>query len=205
MREIRLKGRLGEICGEVHRIEVASVHEAVRAMCVRRPVFGDLLASSQYQILVGETAIDVEDVRVIHADEQPFTFVPVINGSSGVDRVFTGLAMMATTFVASYLKTGSFAVAGAQTLGKAASTSMADAALAAVGTVGTSLVLGGLCQLLTPLPTLSLQKSSTTSSDVFAGATNTTQQGVPVPLLYGRLIVGGAVISSGVSTTDVAT
>lgn len=75
----------------------------------------------------------------------------------------------------------------------------------AVGMVGTALVLGGLCQLLTPMPTLSKQQSSSTSSDVFAGATNTSQQGMPVPLLYGKLIVGGPVISSGVSTTDVPT
>lgn len=203
MREIRLHGRLGEVCGAVHRLEVDSIHEAIRAMCVRRPAFADLLNDSQYRVLVGEIAVGPDDIKTLHADEQPFTFVPLINGADGVDKVFTGLAMMATTFVTSYFKTGSFMAAGAATVGKAASTTLADTALAMVGSVGTSLVLGGLCQLLTPMPTLTKSQSSTSSSDVFAGATNTSQQGMPVPLLYGKLIVGGPVISSGVSTTDV--
>lgn len=205
MREIRLQGRLGEMCGEVHHLEVSSIHEAVRAMCVRRPVFAELLANSQYQVLVGEIAIAPDEIRTVHADEQPFTFVPVINGSDGLDRVFTGLVMMTTSFVSGYLKTGSFAEAGAATIGKMAGQGFAAGAINALGVVGTTLVLGGLCQLLSPVPTLKGQQSSTTSSDVFAGATNTSQQGMPVPLLYGRLIVGGPIISSGVSTTDVPT
>lgn len=205
MREIRLQGHLGELCGSVHQLEVLTIHEAIRAMCVRRPVFGELLADAEYRVLVGESAIMPEDVRTIHADEQPFTFVPVINGSSGIDRVFTGLAMMTTSFVSGYLKTGSFAAAGAATVGKMAGEGAMTAGIDVVGAIGTSLVLGGLCELLTPVPTLKTQKSSTTSSDVFAGATNTSQQGMPVPLLYGRLIVGGPIISSGVSTTDVPT
>jgi predicted phage tail protein len=36
----------------------------------------------------------------------------------------------------------------------------------------------------------------------FNGAANTVRQGVPVPICYGQLMVGGAVISSGITNEN---
>ena len=41
-----------------------------------------------------------------------------------------------------------------------------------------------------------------TPSYLFNGAVNTTAQGHPVPIGYGRLIVGSAVISASIVTTE---
>jgi len=41
------------------------------------------------------------------------------------------------------------------------------------------------------------------SSYVFNGAVNTTAQGHPVPVGYGRMIVGSAVISAGIDVDEI--
>ena len=43
----------------------------------------------------------------------------------------------------------------------------------------------------------------TPASYTFSGPVNTTAQGQPVPVGYGRLIVGGAVISAGITTEEI--
>ncbi len=48
------------------------------------------------------------------------------------------------------------------------------------------------------------EKPDNQPSYVFNGPVNTTAQGQPVPIGYGRLIVGGAVISAGISIDDIS-
>jgi predicted phage tail protein len=73
--------------------------------------------------------------------------------------------------------------------------------LGSVGfSIGASLALGGLSQLLFPPPTPATRGSNYS----FGGPLNTSDQGNPVPVLYGRLIVGSQVISSAFSTDQIA-
>lgn len=69
---------------------------------------------------------------------------------------------------------------------------------------GASLVLGGVIQLLSPQPSGIASKQSTDNraSYAFVGVTNTAAQGYPVPLLYGRRRIGGAIISAGIYVED---
>lgn len=65
--------------------------------------------------------------------------------------------------------------------------------------VGTALQLAatGLSQMMAPGPETD---GSENESYLFNGPVNTVQQGVPVPVAYGELIVGGATISTSFST-----
>jgi predicted phage tail protein len=47
-------------------------------------------------------------------------------------------------------------------------------------------------------------KPNDTASYLFNGPVNTTEQGNPVPVLYGRLIVGSQVVSASVCAYDLA-
>lgn len=47
------------------------------------------------------------------------------------------------------------------------------------------------------------ERDTKTDSYVFDGPTNVTEQGHPVPVVYGRMRVGSVVASSGIATTDV--
>lgn len=63
---------------------------------------------------------------------------------------------------------------------------------------------GGVIQLLSPQPGGLARKESSDNkaSYAFGGVTNTTSQGYPVGLLYGKRRIGGAIISAGIYVGD---
>ena len=67
--------------------------------------------------------------------------------------------------------------------------------------IGISLAIGGVAQLLTPVPKTSSQQEQAASENkpsyLFNGAFNSTQQGLPVPVVYGTHLVGSSVIAVG--------
>lgn len=69
---------------------------------------------------------------------------------------------------------------------------------------GASITLGGVVQMISPQATglASKQSSDNRASYAFGGVTNTAAQGYPVPLLYGRRRIGGAIISAGIYVED---
>ena len=69
---------------------------------------------------------------------------------------------------------------------------------------GLAMLAGDVIQMLSPQAKgLGTQDSpNNRPSYSFNGAVNTSVQGNPVPLLYGRMIVGSAVISAGIYSED---
>jgi predicted phage tail protein len=66
--------------------------------------------------------------------------------------------------------------------------------------IGASLVLGGVAQMISPQPQLGLntgKEAARLESFTFSGIVNTSKQGMPVPIAYGRVFTGSAVISYG--------
>ena len=59
--------------------------------------------------------------------------------------------------------------------------------------------------LLVPVPKVSgpQERPENKPSYLFNGAVNTTEQGQPIPLLYGELIVGSAVVSAGLTDKEI--
>ena len=112
--------------------------------------------------------------------------VPVILGSKrgGVFQTILGVALVAVGAVASYFGGGAVGVPLMQ--------------------FGAAMALGGVVQMLSPQTTglASKQSADNKASYAFGGVTNTTAQGNPVPLLYGKRRIGGAIISAGIYVDD---
>ncbi|MDF3736703.1 tail assembly protein, partial [Enterobacter hormaechei] len=74
----------------------------------------------------------------------------------------------------------------------------------AVAGIGASMAIGGVVQMLSPQTTglASKQSADNRASYAFGGVTNTTSQGNPVPILYGKRRIGGAVASAGIYVED---
>jgi predicted phage tail protein len=70
----------------------------------------------------------------------------------------------------------------------------------AVG-LGIGMVSGGVAQMLTPVPKAPSQQEQASTENkpsyFFNGAFNSTQQGLPVPVVYGQMLVGSSVIAVG--------
>jgi predicted phage tail protein len=64
-----------------------------------------------------------------------------------------------------------------------------------------SLILGGVAAMLAPTPEAPDTADKPTNYG-FDGAANTARQGYAIPVCYGQLLIGGTVISSGISPED---
>ena len=104
-----------------------------------------------------------------------------------------------------------FTAGGFSALGTAATATTAATAAtfgatlaAAAGNLGLFLVLGGIAQSISPQPQpSSLDESVQLESFTFSNVVNTSRQGMALPIAYGRLFVGSAVLSSGLDVDQV--
>jgi predicted phage tail protein len=197
LRTVRLYGELAREFGPLHRLAIASPAEAVRALCAIFPGFERHLISSQdrgvaYRVVNARSVVaDLEHLHHPTGERGEVKIIPVLQGAKrgGLFQVILGVALIA----ASFFIPGTTAILGA---------SLSKIAFS----VGTSLVLGGISQMLTPTPKTQgpQERPENRPSYQFNGPVNTTAQGQPVPIGYGRLIVGSAVISAGITAVEVA-
>ncbi len=195
MATIILLGELGRQFGRRHKMVVSSAAEAVRALSANFPTFERELVSSGergvgYKVLVGRDELNLERLHE-PSGQQRITIAPVISGAggNGLGQIILGAALIA--------------VAWWNPMGWAAAGSFL--AQATLYSVGTSMILGGVAQMIAPTPksTEPSERPENKPSYAFNGAVNTTAQGQPVPVGYGRLIVGSAVISAGIDVDEV--
>lgn len=184
LRTIRLYGKLGSTYGRVHRLAVASTAEAIRALCALKPGFErELMTSHQrgikYACFLGNQNIDKNALQLAGGTSD-IRIAPVMAGAkAGVLQTIVGITLI---------------VAGALT----GFTPLINA--------GIALTVGGVMQMLSPQQQRlgTADSAANTGSYNFNGPVNTQAQGNPVPLLYGRLVVGSAVISAGILSQDQA-
>lgn len=199
LKTIRLYSHLGSMFGREFRLAVASPAEAVRALCAIVPGFEKELITSKnrgigYAVFIGKRNVGKEQLHDPAGDEA-IRIAPVLLGAKrgGLLNILLGAALVV---IAPYA-----AGAWASTFGISMTAVGVGSTLTSIGY---ALALGGVAQLISPN-----QKGLSTSdgpdngaSYNFNGAVNTTAQGGPVPVHYGRLIIGGATVSAGVFAQD---
>lgn len=186
MATIRMFGPLGKTFGKTHQRLIRTTHEAFRALAATLPGFEKYMNSSRargltYAIFVGKKNIGEDDLdfpnngREIH-------IVPVIIGSkrAGLLQPILG-AVLVVVGAITYAYGGAALVAG-----------------------GAGMMAGGIVQMLSPQPAglASKQDADNKPSYAFGSPVNTTAQGLPVPLCYGKRRIGGAIISAGIYVED---
>ena len=189
MKTIRLYGDMGKRFGREFKLDVQNPAEAVRALCSQVSGFRAYLhqhAQDAFKVFVGGSNRS-DEVGAPCSDREVIRIAPTVQGASAVGRIILGAALIA------------LAVWNPVFLG------MSKGVVAGVMGYGISMVLGGVVQLLSPQQTMSSGSGESVENKPnynFNGAVNTTAQGHPVPLCYGRMIVGSAVISAGIETTQ---
>lgn len=189
MTTIKLSGSLAKMFGRAHQRLISTPREVFRALSVTVPGFEKYLNTSKargltYTVMVGKRNISESDLDFPNAGQE-IRIVPVIIGSkrAGVLQTILGAALVAVSI---WMPGVSIAASN-----------MMFAA-------GASMALGGIAQMLSPQPAglASKQDADNQASYAFGGVTNTAAQGNPVPLLYGRRLIGGAIISAGIYVED---
>lgn len=193
MVNVRFYGSLKQF-GSEFRLDCRTPAEVVQALTSQIPKLRQFIQQGLFTVRVGRDYFDnryleqglnqkLKDDSIVH-------FTPTLKGSKrgGLFGVIAGVALIATAFALGPL---GFSVIGAN-------------AAWMVGGVGASMLLGGVAQMLTKMPSMSTGKDAEKKqSTSFSNLSNMAAQGRPMPLAYGRIRVGSLIISQGVETMDV--
>lgn len=182
LRVVRLYGVLGTTFGRYHELVVNSPSDAIRALCTMIDGFERFLTEARdrgltFGVLVGKKNVAHEELRHPAFGGDDIRIAPIMQGSkrAGLFQTILGAALL----VASFFYPGLFPVA----LGMFA---------------------GGVAAMLAPQTKGLAAADDVTNrpSYAFNGPVNTSAQGNAIPVLYGELIVGSAVISAGIYAED---
>jgi predicted phage tail protein len=152
------------------------------------------MADQHYRVTVGSYDLTLDEIHD-PAGQRDIMIVPVIAGAGGgVGKILLGAALIV----------GAFFTGGATIglLGLAAPVLVSSVLFK----VGALLLLGGVAELLSPVPKVPQGPGSDNDPRKtfnFSGIQQTSKQGVPVPCVYGLTLVGSVVISAGVDTVQV--
>jgi predicted phage tail protein len=225
MKVVKVYGALRKKLGQCRfQFEADTPAQALKALCVNFPGLDKWLLDSEkegvgYRVTIGKEKITEQTIPLIVApfsEREVFSITPVIAGAGqGGGQILAGIGLVALAIVAAPLGAGFLGLgAGAftSTTGAAlvtgAATSFGTTAFLAgastlLGSFGVALIASGIASAISPS---AVQSTSTFErgrdaakfeSFTFSGIVNTAKQGLPVPIAYGRVFVGSAVLSSG--------
>ena len=219
MKVVKVYGPLRKYLGQCRFEFVADTPaQAMKALCVNFPGLAQWLLDREaegmaFRVTRGRDKITneaPEGLVLPWSEREVFSIAPVIVGAGrGVGTILAGIALVALSFVS--FGAGAFAGVGAAG-GMFGAAAAAGAALPfasnALFAIGASLVIGGVAELISPMPSMggltSGKEAARLESFSFSGIVNTSKQGMAVPICYGRAFVGSAVISSGLDVDQVA-
>lgn len=203
---IRLHGHLKDRYGAALDWQVETPRQAVSALRANFPDFAEQIKDGHYAFAIGAYPEDfvplraAEDWDFVVPPGRDIHMVPVVEGEGPVALLAAGAAIVG----------GTAAAAGVFTLGLTAFSAVAFAGVTwgQLALFGVSLALSGVAQLLSPTPKAAdftqQERPESRPSFIFSGPVNVVEQGGPVPLVYGRMLVGSVVISSGLSVEETA-
>ena len=179
MKTIILHGSLADQFGERFEMDVRSPAEAVRALSTQLKGFADVLKKGSWHLFRGEVKkgndLSKDDLTMGVGKQREIHIMPKIEGAGGggLFQTIVGVVLIAVGVV------------------------FANPALIYAGV---ALTVGGVAQMLTGVTSTGGYEESSAderSSFLFDGPVNTSTQGLPVPLIYGKVLTGSAVVSAG--------
>jgi len=186
-RTIYLNGKMGELFGKVWKLNAATVAECMHGIdCQREGKLKQYLMDCtekgvMFTVQRGKEFLDYDNLQMNLAEED-LIITPVPAGSANkLGKLIVGFALM--VIGAMLVMSGGW---------------LAVAAGIAVGMVGSTLVNSALAEYMAP-------KKGMERGDAFLfdGPVNNTKEGLPVPLAYGQVLVGGATIAFGFTNREV--
>ena len=213
MKVVKVYGDLRKLLGKSRFEFVADTPaQAMRALLVNFPQLEQWLIDSEkrgvaYRVTVGKQKIHEQDVSAMvlpWSDQDVFSIAPVMTGAGrGAGMFLLGAVLVGAAIFSGGATLGLSGFVSGAAIGVSTPTALLGGALAAAaGNLGIGLILTGVAQMLSPVPKPP-KEASKLESNSFSGIGNTTRQGIPVPIAYGRVFVGSAVVSAGLDVDQV--
>lgn len=203
--KVKLIGELGRKFGRCYEFMAASPKDVMSALC------NQLAGFKEYMTTAHERGIGF---RVVNHNPEGMDYenlimpcdslivAPIVTGGGTVGRILIGVALVALAFVSFGGAFAGFAAAQAATATSAAVAGGFSAGSSILFSIGTSLILTGIAQLLTPQQSNAMTDTQRKESFLFDRASDLTNQGNPVPILYGRYLAASPLIVSSAITTQ---
>ena len=235
---VRLLGDLGERYGVEHVYHnLRTPADAIKLLCINYPAFQAELVTAHekgigYRVLQAGIDLDLSELA-LPIGQNDLIVTPVLVGQDGAGKILAGVGLIAAAIAFAPLGAGflgaGLGIGGTTTatfsLAAGAYTAasvgvISSAASIALGVVGSSLVLGGVTQALSPQPELpnggvsvrnefaatrpeSVNRGANgQQSYAYLGAQNTVGVGATIPVAYGKVLIGSHVISADVDVAD---
>lgn len=214
MKSLYLYGVLAEKYGAgPHTFDAHTPHELIRALVVNADdEIDNIIRSGSWHFVAGpiETGNYLDESELIlGSSENEFHLLPVVKGSGGIGKIILGVVLIG---IAAWFTFGAGGAAAAALGGTAAPAVSGFTVLgmtvswATVGMFGASLALSGIAEVMAGSPKIgdysSQERPDNMPSFMFNGPVNTSTQGQPCPLVYGRFRVGSYVVSAGVEIEE---
>ena len=215
MKVVKVYGALRKRLGQCRfEFDVATPAQAIKALCVNFPGLEKWLIDSEkdgvgYRVAISKEKVTEDNFAPLvmpFSDREVFSITPVVAGAGrGTGQILAGLALITVGIVSGGAGFAFNASQGVGFVGITSASATANAFAAAVGNIGVFLTLSGIATAISPQPNLNstLDESVQLESFTFSNVTNTSRQGMPVPIAYGRVFVGSAVLSSGLDVDQV--
>ena len=192
MIKVTIYGRLRKFIGESSfEINADSPRKAFSFLMSNFKGVKEHLKDQEYCVMAGNVRIS-EDLLDMYT-ESDIKIIPVVHGE--ILPVLLGIGAIAG---------GSAIAAGGVTLLGITIGASVGTALTAIGT---SFLIQGVTDLLTPDPKpfqVSRQEDPQDPSYSFTGLLNNSKQGVPINIVYGEMLIGSSVVSASVDTSQVS-
>tara|TARA_R100000734_G_C3284219_1_gene77225 strand:+ start:152 stop:808 length:657 start_codon:yes stop_codon:yes gene_type:complete len=216
MKVVKVYGALRKRLGQCRfEFDVATPAQAIKALCVNFPGLDKWLIDSEkdgvgYRVAISKEEVTEDNFALLvmpFSEKEVFSITPVVAGAGrGTGQILLGAALIAVAIAVpttAGLTAGGFSATAAAAAGTSATFGATLAA--AAGNLGIALVLGGVAQAISPQPDLNstLDEAAQLESFSFSNVVNTSRQGLPCPIAYGRVFVGSAVLSSGLDVDQV--
>ena len=228
--KILLLDELGERWGKTHVYHnLRSPIEALKLLYINHPDLKKYFATAHedgigFTVVQAGQYLDYEDLG-LPLGQNDLVITPVISGSGGVGKALAGVAMVGLVVLSAGAGAG-FA-AGLKAVGTsgfaaggAAGGFLSAGAASLIGKLGVGLVLMGVSEMLSPQPQLpdfdfqaplsgftggagSITRGSDGSqSYAYTGAANTVGIGKTIPVVYGKALVGGHILSTDIEVSN---
>tara|TARA_A100001201_G_scaffold16668_2_gene19652 strand:+ start:1116 stop:1760 length:645 start_codon:yes stop_codon:yes gene_type:complete len=203
LRTVKVYGHLAEHCGQsVFEALVRVPADAIKFLLCNFPELRGLMRDGYYKVAVGKYDLQLADhPEQLHypmAADDVVKIIPVVSGAGGrggLGQILLGAALIGVSLA---LPGGGmfggtvFGVLGGPTANAAVLTTVATG----MSQVGAALVLGGIATMITPVPKQPEPGGEGQGGFAFSGLENTSREGIPVPVVYGEMIVGSVVLST---------
>lgn len=186
---VKFYGNLKKFGSEFKLTDVANTAEVLRALYCQISGLRNAIQKGVYKLRIGKKYATMPTLKQdvmhdLHGGET-IHLIPVVGGSGGQVQFVIGAVLAVVGYALSWTGVG-----------------------AVVGTIGVGLMASGVASMLTKTPSPNdsnrqdeVEKKQSTA---FSNLQNLVAQGRPVPLAYGKILVGSLVIGKGLETLTVS-